>query len=203
MSVVWYIPNLVGYIRIILTLIAVAFIFKYPPVGIFFGFISQLLDALDGTLARRLDQCSALGTILDYAVDRMFVACWMIVLTVIEPQFWFLFVLILSLDLVSHLFQLYASQQKGKNSHKDQDEHQGGLLKYYYRHPAFMFNVCLFHDLWILAIVINHFYPSHYALIAIGLLTPFMLFKGLIHILQLLSSSRLLIALHHLDFTPE
>lgn len=203
MSVAWYLPNVVGYIRIILTLIASVMIFICPPIGMILGFLSQILDAADGTLARHLNQCTALGSILDYTTDRMFVACWMIVLTVFYPKLWLIFMLILSLDLMSHLFHMYASMQQGKNSHKEQDQYQSRLLQFYYAHSWFMFLVCLFHDLWISALILNYFYSSFYTKIAVFFFTPFMLFKGYLHLMQLFSSSKSLIHLPQADFSKQ
>lgn len=194
MSVVWYLPNLIGYFRILFTFAAVILIFHFPLIAITMGAISQILDALDGALARRFHQCSALGTILDYSIDRMFVGCWMIVLTVLFPHLWLLFMLILSFDLVSHLFHLYASIQQGKMNHKEQDDHQGVVLQFYYSNRLFMFLVCLFHDLWILTMLIYYFYPNRACLTAVIIFTPFMIFKGYIHLIQLISASRSLIA---------
>lgn len=203
MSVVWYVPNLVGYFRILFTIIAVFLLFHDPAIAIFLGFISQILDAADGTLARHFGQCSALGIILDYTVDRMFVGCWMIVLTVLYPHLWFLFMFVLSFDLVSHLFHMFASMQQGKNSHKEQDEQQGPLLKLYYSNRIFMFVICLLHDLWILAMVLYYFYPSLGALVGIIVCVPFVIFKAYIHLIQLISASRSLIHLHSLNFSPD
>lgn len=203
MSVVWYVPNLVGYFRILFTIIASFLLFHNPLLAILLGFISQILDAADGSLARHLGQCSALGMILDYTVDRMFVGCWMIVLTALFPKCWFLFMFILSFDLVSHLFHMFASMQQGKNSHKEQDEHQGPLLKLYYSNKLFMFFICLLHDLWILAMVLYHFYPNNYDLVGIIICTPFVLFKGYIHLIQLISACRSLIHLDSLNFSVD
>lgn len=199
MSVLWYLPNLIGYTRIAFTLIAAIVIFKCPPLGLVLGVTSQVFDALDGVLARRLSQCSVFGTILDYTTDRMFVACWMIILTVFYPHLWLIFMLILSFDLVSHLFHMYSSLQQGKNSHKDDDKHHGYLLTIYYANPRFMFTVCLLHDLWISAMVMYHFYPNYYTFSLIIIFTPFVLFKAYIHLTQLLSASKSLVYMQHLN----
>lgn len=204
MSVIWYFPNLVGYFRILLTFIAAFLLFYHPVFAIVLGSISQILDAADGTLARRLDQCSILGVILDYTIDRMFVGCWMIVLTVLFPNLWFLFMFILSFDLVSHLFHMFASIQQGKNNHKEQDEHQGWLLRIYYSsNRTIMFSICFLHDIWILLMIIYHFYPNHYTLTAVILLMPFILFKAYIHLIQLISASRSLVHLHSLNLSRD
>ena len=64
-SVFLYIPNIIGYFRII-TLLTFYFIFECCPVTalIFYG-ISAGLDALDGKAARYYNQCSEFGAILD------------------------------------------------------------------------------------------------------------------------------------------
>ncbi len=46
-----------GYIRIILTILSFHYMLFSPGVAIALYIISQLLDAVDGFMARRLNQC--------------------------------------------------------------------------------------------------------------------------------------------------
>jgi len=50
-----YVPNLIGYFRFISMLVSWFYAFSHPSVFFVCYFISYLLDALDGVMARRLD----------------------------------------------------------------------------------------------------------------------------------------------------
>ncbi|XP_064392898.1 uncharacterized protein LOC135340487 [Halichondria panicea] len=69
-SVFCYIPNLIGYLRLILLLVAWIFFDKivvFLPLYI----VSALLDCVDGIVARRLKQTSEFGAWLDVLIDNI------------------------------------------------------------------------------------------------------------------------------------
>ncbi|KAG7363786.1 phosphatidylglycerophosphate synthase [Nitzschia inconspicua] len=79
LAVPLYVPNLMGYTRILL-----AFWGLYesqtgcPILASWIWLLSASLDLLDGIVARRFDQCSALGVLLDIAADNILRTClWM------------------------------------------------------------------------------------------------------------------------------
>lgn len=59
--VLLYVPNLLGYLRIILALTSLKYCITDPDWNIILMMASCLLDMIDGPLARRLDQCSQFG----------------------------------------------------------------------------------------------------------------------------------------------
>eukprot|EP00961_Rhodomonas_salina_P011820 158827-Rhodomonas_salina.7 len=64
-----YVPNLIGYVR--LALVAYAIPEHIAPVAsVAVLCFSFLLDLFDGPIARWLDQCSVLGTVLDIVCDN-------------------------------------------------------------------------------------------------------------------------------------
>jgi CDP-diacylglycerol--inositol 3-phosphatidyltransferase len=65
-----YIPNLIGYLRIILALLSLALLPTSPQRAIFLYFTSCLLDAADGYAARYFGQSSGFGGVLDMVTDR-------------------------------------------------------------------------------------------------------------------------------------
>lgn len=72
-DVLAYIPNLIGYLRILLTLLGIALMICRPrdwEVAILCYVASFAGDLFDGMAARRFDQCSAFGGLLDMVTDR-------------------------------------------------------------------------------------------------------------------------------------
>jgi hypothetical protein len=66
-----YVPNLLGYVRLLLLLGATAFVTTSPLVFVVLWALSCGLDFFDGYLARRLAQTSRLGELLDVVTDNM------------------------------------------------------------------------------------------------------------------------------------
>ncbi|KAK1157593.1 CDP-diacylglycerol--glycerol-3-phosphate 3-phosphatidyltransferase isoform X2 [Acipenser oxyrinchus oxyrinchus] len=65
-----YVPNIIGYIRILLLLIG-WWCFNCPPIFVPCYVISIILDGLDGYAARRLNQVSEFGAWLDVVIDNL------------------------------------------------------------------------------------------------------------------------------------
>ena len=65
-----YVPNLIGYVRIILTLSCLWTHEKYPLLTFLLYATSVTLDWFDGIYARKLNQCSKFGTMLDIITDK-------------------------------------------------------------------------------------------------------------------------------------
>ena len=68
----FYVPNIIGYIRF-----ALAFTGMYTyhnqntwHIAVWAFVFSQLIDTIDGTCARKLNQTSKLGAVLDLTADR-------------------------------------------------------------------------------------------------------------------------------------
>ncbi|EUD68842.1 CDP-diacylglycerol-inositol 3-phosphatidyltransferase [Plasmodium inui San Antonio 1] len=71
LSVYFYIPNIIGYIRVILALWGFMICRKNLILfAVLYG-TSQLLDAFDGWTARKFNQTSVFGQILDQITDRL------------------------------------------------------------------------------------------------------------------------------------
>ena len=66
------IPNLLSALRIVMVpIMAVLFVNGYPVWAVFVLFLSGLSDFFDGKIARRFNQISPLGTILDPLADKL------------------------------------------------------------------------------------------------------------------------------------
>eukprot|EP00051_Salpingoeca_urceolata_P032924 m.18076 g.18076 ORF g.18076 m.18076 type:complete len:227 (-) comp5616_c0_seq1:51-731(-) len=71
LQVLLWAPNVVGYVRICLVLAAFEVYRDNWHVFLALYCTQAVLDAVDGYLARKLDQCSAFGAWLDVAVDNI------------------------------------------------------------------------------------------------------------------------------------
>jgi CDP-diacylglycerol--inositol 3-phosphatidyltransferase len=56
-----YVPNIIGYIRVILSIASFYFMPTHPNLTVVCYLTSGFLDALDGHAARVLDQCKFIG----------------------------------------------------------------------------------------------------------------------------------------------
>lgn len=68
LEVLFYIPNIIGYGRILLACIAFTY-YQDPTWFILFYSSSIILDGLDGYTARKLNQCSKFGAWFDVIID--------------------------------------------------------------------------------------------------------------------------------------
>ncbi|EGD81690.1 hypothetical protein PTSG_02403 [Salpingoeca rosetta] len=69
--VLWYWPNVIGYVRLALTLAAVYLAWQRPILFIVLYAIQATLDGIDGYVARRLNQISPFGAWLDVVIDNV------------------------------------------------------------------------------------------------------------------------------------
>jgi CDP-diacylglycerol--inositol 3-phosphatidyltransferase len=74
-----YYANIICYIRLALTFLASLLFPRHSYLASFIIFTSVLLDYFDGPIARKYNQCSNLGAILDWISDIgniLIVAMW-------------------------------------------------------------------------------------------------------------------------------
>lgn len=162
--VVLYIPNLIGYVRIILSAIAFA---DFTNVWKFFVYysIGFVLDAADGLAARKLDQSSHLGAQLDMLTDRCATAALLAILAVLYPHAAPLCYALIFLDGYSHWMQMVAGACAGTASHKQAS--RGFLLNLYYRRPVLTF-VCSLNEMCLLALYLRAFPHDERTIFALG-----------------------------------
>ncbi|KAG8364414.1 hypothetical protein BUALT_Bualt19G0126300 [Buddleja alternifolia] len=127
LSVYLYVPNIIGYVRILMNCYAFAICFKDKYLFSILYFVSFVCDALDGWFARKLNQVSTFGAVLDMVTDR--------------PGL--IFLSLLALDIGSHWLQMYSSFLVGKSSHKDVKDSSSWLFRLYYGNRKFMGYCCV------------------------------------------------------------
>ncbi len=100
--------------------------------------ISCLLDALDGVAARRFEQSTRFGAVLDMVTDRCTTACLLVFLSSAWPRWALLFQGLISLDLASHYMHMYATLTMAGSgqSHKKIDQNRSRLLYLYYNNKV-------------------------------------------------------------------
>ena len=107
---VWlFVPNLIGYVRIVSGLAALVFATdaaRWPWFVALYTF-SYALDAVDGVAARALKQTSRFGAVLDMVTDRCCTAALLAVLAHAYPAAAHVFLVLLVLDIGSHWAQMY------------------------------------------------------------------------------------------------
>ncbi|KAK9060302.1 hypothetical protein SSX86_021006 [Deinandra increscens subsp. villosa] len=141
-SVYLYIPNIIGYIRVLLNCYAFAICFTNKELFSILYFISFVCDALDGWFARKFNQVSTFGAVLDMVTDRISTACLLVILSqVYRPNF--VFLSLLALDIASHWLQMYSTFLVGKSNHKDVKDSTSWLFKLYYGNRMFMGYCCV------------------------------------------------------------
>ncbi|KAF2300092.1 hypothetical protein GH714_008456 [Hevea brasiliensis] len=138
LAVYLYIPNIVGYTRVLMNCFAFAICFSNKRLFCLLYFISFVCDGIDGWCARKFNQVSTFGAVLDMVTDRISTACLLVMLS----QTWLGFVSLLALDIASHWLQMYSTFLLGKSSHKDVKDSSNWLFKAYYGNRMFMAYCC-------------------------------------------------------------
>eukprot|EP00796_Vickermania_ingenoplastis_P004004 gene4004-2859_t len=142
-----FVPNLIGYTRIALSLASFFLAKDYPLLFIIFYSASFILDAADGMAARALGQCSNMGVILDMLTDRASTAGMLVILDgVLQPvphYVTFILASLVFLDVASHFCRMYATLFVKKDNHKDVSDSIFPLLRLYYSNRKFMGLLCI------------------------------------------------------------
>uniref|UniRef100_A0A0U1RQ57 CDP-diacylglycerol--inositol 3-phosphatidyltransferase n=1 Tax=Mus musculus TaxID=10090 RepID=A0A0U1RQ57_MOUSE len=127
-----FVPNLIGYARIVFAIISFYFMPCCPFTASSFYLLSGLLDAFDGHAARALNQGTRFGAMLDMLTDRCATMCLLVNLALLYPRATLLFQLSMSLDVASHWLHLHSSVVRGSESHKMIDLSGNPVLRIYY-----------------------------------------------------------------------
>lgn len=125
---------LAGYVRIVLAFASLYYMPLHPRTCSLLYSISCLLDALDGYAARRFDQSTRFGAVLDMVTDRCTTSCLLVFLSSAWPRYAIVFQGLISLDFASHYIHMYATLIMGGSdqSHKKVDKSRSWLLNLYY-----------------------------------------------------------------------
>lgn len=201
-DVLLFVPNLIGYVRIFLALLAF-FVIKTDYILASSCYIlSGFLDAFDGHAARMLNQGTRFGAMLDQLTDRAATACLVVTLAIFYPDYSFLFQMSLALDVVSHWMHLHVSLIGGI-SHKNIGLEGNPIMRLYYTSRPVLFVMCSGNELFFAMLYLLHFTEGpivtmlHIGLVRLVLYisTPIMIMKTIISAIHLVDASRRLAAI--------
>jgi CDP-diacylglycerol--inositol 3-phosphatidyltransferase len=132
-----YIPNLIGYLRVILMFAAYYIADAKPIIAGCLYASSQLLDMMDGWAARKFNQATNFGAMLDMVTDRCSGIGLMMLVAFRRPNLTLFCHAVIWLDICSHWAHMKIQAESGEKSHKDV---RSGfrLLQYYYKTKWFM-----------------------------------------------------------------
>ncbi|KAG7492229.1 hypothetical protein MATL_G00011580 [Megalops atlanticus] len=187
-----FVPNLIGYARIILALLAFYLMPCCPIPAVVCYLLNALLDAFDGHAARALNQGTKFGAMLDMLTDRCATMCLLVNLALLYPSYTFLFQLSMSLDIASHWLHLHSSMMKGASSHKTIDLSGNPILRLYYTSRPVLFVMCMGNELFFsLLYVLHHLEEPHVSLQwLLGICGVVCILKSGISLLHLVTAAR-------------
>eukprot|EP00803_Ostreobium_quekettii_P007547 evm.model.scf_2008.1 EVM.evm.TU.scf_2008.1 scf_2008:5743-8621(-) len=137
-----YIPNLIGYFRLLCYLFAFVVALDRPALCASAYFLGFVCDAFDGWCARKFHQTSVLGAVLDMVTDRLATTGLLVVVSTLHRGLYAYCLGLLLLDIFSHWAEMYYTLAMGAKSHKD-IKSSFWMLEVYYRSRMFMCACCL------------------------------------------------------------
>ena len=193
-NIYFFVPNLIGYLRIIFILIAFAFNTK-PVVFLSCYAFAFFMDQFDGIIARRLDQCSKFGYIMDMYTDKCATAGLFVVLCLLFPGYAVYFVYLMILDIASHSLLVYASALLGKSSHKKPGDPQHPLVSLYYKYNIVLDILWAGQEVFLLGLFALYYYPGNifFLYLTYAAVLPFAL-KQIVNFFQLTDSVKWIVA---------
>lgn len=206
-SVYFFIPNLIGYLRILLCIVAFAVAKDHFIIFYVCYAVSQVLDQWDGWAARRYGQSSRFGAVLDMVTDRCSTACLQCILigTTFYPNALNAVMFLIALDISSHYARLYATLAAGEKSHKDVSDDTFLPLRIYYGNRVVLYILCFGNESFFLLSYLRKFWigPQLFTLalasgsvavslvdLALAITVPVMLTKHFMNFVQLLQSAK-------------
>lgn len=197
-DVFFFIPNLIGYLRIITALLSFFTMTKHPYYTLCLYGISGFLDAFDGYAARKYNQGTRFGAVLDMITDRSATTSLICHLCVIYPKLCILGQLLVSLDLSSHYMHMYAMTTAGSISHKNVGK-ESRILSLYYTNRKVLFVVCMMNELFYVALYLCPFQFFWLGPVLLYVSMPFWLFKQFANIIQIQKAAIILARMDALE----
>lgn len=188
-NVFLFIPNIIGYIRILLLAYSFYHILSDYKLALASYLLSCLLDAFDGLAARMFDQSSRFGAMLDMLTDRVSTMCLLMILGLLYREHFFVIQALLVLDIVSHWLHFFASNLQGR-SHKTSNA--GWIMKIYYENKFVLTTVCALEQVFYCSLIVLHHEGFNHLSWLIITAVPAVVFKNGINLLQVVRASRVI-----------
>lgn len=186
-----YVPNLIGYGRALLLVAFYVTALDHWVIAISCYLLSFAGDLFDGYYARKLNQSSVFGMVLDMVVDRVATAGFLSILCVLYPHRSFVFLCLQTLDLASHWLHVYSCAGAGHHKSKETLAQRNFVLKIYYASYPFFAYLCASCEFTYVALYVLHFSPELDILQTVYLyvLLPGCVMKQIVNVAQLVSAS--------------
>ncbi len=158
-NIFMYLANIMDYLRVFFCLIAFYYAKTSPLTFLTFYFVSFVLDGFDGMVARALNQKSKYGATLDMVTDRISTSGLLMILCNFYPDYDYLFVYLMMLDIGSHWLQTHSGfmdPQIKNDNHKNLEE-KFWILNFYYKNRWGLLVVCLGAEIFLLLLYYLHF----------------------------------------------
>ncbi|GMH35423.1 hypothetical protein BSKO_03291 [Bryopsis sp. KO-2023] len=168
-NIYFYVPNLIGYFRIASALFAFAVAMKHPLSCVISYSVGFVGDELDGRFARKYNQTSQFGVVLDMVTDRLSTAGLLVILCMMYQECYVIFLGLLMLDIFSHWSQMYYTLTTGNTSHKDVRS-KSFLVRTYYQYRWFMGFCCVSCEVLYLALYLLHWPQPRWLTIKVNFL---------------------------------
>ncbi|CAD6239018.1 GSCOCG00008605001-RA-CDS [Cotesia congregata] len=152
-----FVPNLIGFARVILAVISFYFMPTNYVIAIWCYVISALLDAVDGHAARYFNQSTKFGGMLDQLTDRVGTMCLLVNLSMFYPAYAFWFQLSMAIDIACHWIYLHTTILQGKASHKFIDMSENPIMNIYYTNRLVLFLMCAGNEAFYATLYVLHF----------------------------------------------
>ena len=155
-QVIHFVPNWIGYGRVACSLASFLLMMSqkdYWLLAIVLYLANFIGDLFDGLVARKLDQCSTYGGVLDMVTDRCSTMGLLMILsveyvpvdaTLAFPCFQGAFLGLVLLDISSHWVQTYSALSTGHH-HKSAEGNEGRniLVRWFYQYYYFFGYLCV------------------------------------------------------------
>lgn len=202
-----FVPNLIGYARIVLAVISFYYMMTNYVVATWCYIISSLLDAFDGHAARMLNQGTKFGAMLDHLTDRCGTMGLLVALSCLYPRYIFWFQISMSIDIAGHWIHLHTSVLQGSSSHKFIDVSGNPIMKLYYTSRPVLFFMCAGNELFYSMMYLKYFtFGPIVPVLDVGLFSllvvvcaPIALVKTVITLLHLILASKNLAIIDRAD----
>ena len=202
-DVLLFVPNLIGYSRVLFTLTSFVLMLHFDEqwvIAILFYFLSFAGDLFDGIAARKLNQTSTFGGLLDMITDRCSTLGLLYVLGVLQESFRLVYLLLIVLDISSHWCQMYSSIGSGHHKSKESNTGRNFIVRWYYQYYAFFGYLCVGAEFtYIFSYVLHYLSPESTILfpaftLLFRLMLPGCIMKQIVNVFQLSSACYLVAA---------
>jgi CDP-diacylglycerol--inositol 3-phosphatidyltransferase len=202
-DVLLFVPNLIGYFRVVCTLSSFTIMLNfdnYWAIAMLLYVTSFAGDLFDGIVARKLNQTSTFGGLLDMITDRCSTLGLLYVLGVLQERLRLVYLLLIVLDISSHWCQMYSSIGSGHHKSKESNEGRNFIVRWYYQYYAFFGYLCVGAEFTYIFTYVLHYLSPESTLIfqsftlLFSLVLPGCIMKQVVNVFQLSSACYLVAA---------